>query len=138
MRRTMGNIVIHGRDTSAPVETSLTSDFQHTEGLRTLACKQQPKACTRPEPGKLVAHIRRWNRTRSHRELCHGTSSEQAARDRLWDTRFPLDAGRAAEAPGVRTTMTLTVDKDSETRRTYGPVHNGRGEPSPSDGPCDF
>lgn len=42
---------------------------------------------------------------------------QQAARGRLWDTRFPLDAERAAEASGVRTTMTLTVDKDSETRR---------------------
>lgn len=78
------------------------------------------------KPGKLVAHIRRWNRTRSRRELYRGTSSgEQAARGRLWDTRFPLDAERAAEAPGVRMTMTLTVDKDSETRRTYGPAHNG-------------
>jgi len=89
----MGTWSIHKRHTAASVETSLTLDFQSTEGLHTLACKQQGKACTRPEPGKLVAHIRRWNRTRSHRELCRGcTSSEQAARGRLWDTRFPLDA----------------------------------------------
>lgn len=54
-----GNMVIHGRHTAASVETSLTLNFQSVEGLRTLACKQQGEACTRPEPGKLVAHIRR-------------------------------------------------------------------------------
>jgi len=82
-----------------------------------------------PEPGKQLHASPSWNRT----SIGNSDRSGQRQRQRQQHVaaygipykRFPLDAGE----PTRQGTDGHDLDcrhKDSETRRTYGPAHNGR------------
>ena len=79
MCRTMGTW-LYGRHTSASVETFLTLNFQSTESLRTLACKQQDEKRVpgQNQGNQLHTFVVGIGHARIG-ELCRGTSSRASS-----------------------------------------------------------